>query len=151
MPSYDDIFRFTMGEEGVRFDSEGAILSTGLNMTPGDPGGTTNFGFAQKFNTDIDVTKLDWNGAHDRAFNKYWLPSGADKLPWPVNAIVFDTAFNQSFDEAKALRSGITSWEDMLWARLAQYAAKHPANMLFMKWWLERVLHLRMFILDRGV
>lgn len=140
-----------MHEEGVRWDTEGAILNTGLNTTPGDPGGTTNFGFAQKFNEDIDVTKLNYENAKDRAFNKYWLPAGADKLPWPVNAIIFDTAFNQSFDEAKALHSAITSWEDMLWARLAQYAAKHPANPLFTKWWLERVLHLRTFILDRGV
>jgi len=150
MPSYDDIFKWMMHEEGVRWDPEGAIVSTGLNTTPGDPGGTTNFGFAQKFNPDIDVTKLDYNGAKDRAFNKYWLSSGADKLPWPVNAIIFDTAFNQSESEAHALQFA-TSWEDMLWARLAQYAAKHPANYEFMKWWLERVLHLRSFILDRGV
>ena len=144
-------FRFTMGEEGVKFDELGNVTNSGLNVTEGDPGGATNFGFAQKYNMDIDVTKLTYSQAKQRAWAKYWILSGADKLSWPINVIVFDTYFNQSPEEAKQLVFGAsvpTDWDDMLWARLAQYAAKHPANPVFTRWWLVRVLHLRGFIQD---
>src|SRR5260370_42594542 len=46
---YNSSFGFTMHEEGVRLDDQGNVIKSGLNTTPGDPGGTTNFGFAQRF------------------------------------------------------------------------------------------------------
>jgi hypothetical protein len=150
MPDFDLAFRFTMGEEGVKFDELGNVTNSGLNNNPADPGGNTNFGFAQKYNQDIDVAQLTLASAKQRAYDKYWIPSGADKLLWPVNVIIFDTYFNQSPAESSSLKFA-SSWEDMLWARLAQYAAKHPADPVFTRWWLNRVLHLRSFILDRGV
>ena len=142
-------FRFTMGEEGVKFDEFGNVIDSGLNNNPNDPGGITNFGFAQHFNKDIDVTKLTFSQAKQRAWARYWVLSDADRLPWPVNIIMFDTYFNQSPEEAHNLRLA-SNWEDMLWARLAQYASKHPLDPKFMRTWLNRVLHLRMYILDRG-
>lgn len=141
-------FRFTMGEEGVKFDEFGNVTNSGLNNDPKDPGGITNFGFAQHFNKDIDVTKLTFARAKQRAWANYWVLSGADQLPWPVNIIIFDTYFNQSPNEANNLKFA-ANWEDMLWARLAQYASKTPANLIFTRTWLNRVLHLRSFILDR--
>lgn len=147
LDDFELAFKWQMGEEGVTFDSSGNILSTGLNTTPGDPGGTTNFGFAQKYHPSINVAKLDWESAKQLAHDEYWIKSGADQLPWPNNVIIYDTYFNQSQSEAQALKFA-ASWEDMLWARLAQYAAKHPANLNFTRWWLKRVLSLRSFILD---
>ena len=142
---WDLAFEFTMNEEGVKRDAAGQVLSSGLNTTPGDPGGTTNFGFAQRYHPDIDVTKLTWDTAKARAYEKYWVPVGCDKLLWPTSLIVFDTCFNQSFQEAHALLFA-NDWEDQLWARLSQYAHKHPINLNFTRWWLVRVLHLRSYI-----
>lgn len=146
---FDLAFRFTMGEEGVKFDELGNVIDSGLNNNPNDPGGITNFGFAQHFNKDIDVTKLTFSQAKQRAWARYWVLSDADRLPWPTNIIIFDTYFNQSPSEAANLKFA-SNWEDMLWARLAQYAAKRPSDPNFTRDWLNRVLHLRTFILDRG-
>lgn len=144
---FDLAFRWQMGEEGVKLDSSGNVIYSGLNTTPGDPGGTTNFGFAQKYHPNIDVKSLTWESARQLAYDEYWIKSGADKLSWPTNVIIYDTLFNQSPSEAQALKF-VADWEDMLWARLAQYADKHPANLNFTRWWLKRVLSLRSFILD---
>jgi len=144
---FDLAFEFTMKEEGVKKDAQGNITSTGLNTTPGDPGGTTNFGFAQKSNPDIDVAKLTWDEAKTLAYSRYWLYAGCDKFQWPENIIIFDTCFNQSKAEALQLVLAGTTGNEMLWARLLQYASKHPANPAFTRWWLVRVLHLRVYIL----
>ena len=150
MSDFDLAWEFTAKEEGVKKDAQGNILSTGLNTVAGDPGGTTNFGFAQKYNPDIDVTQLTWDTAKKRAFTNYWLPTGCTNLDWPCNLIAFDTAFNQSQPEAQALIAGQTAskpYDEMLWNRLKQYGAKHPANLNFTRWWLIRVIHLRDYIL----
>lgn len=148
---FDIAFKWQMGEEGVEFDSSGKVINSGLNDTQGDPGGVTNFGISQKFHPSIDVKALTWDTAKQLACDEYWIKSGADKLKWPINIIIYDTYFNQSPEEAQALRFA-TNWEDMLWARLAQYARKHPANPNFTRWWLNRILNLRSFILDhKGV
>ena len=144
---FDLAFEFTMKEEGVKKDAQGNVTSTGLNTTPGDPGGTTNFGFAQKFHPDIDVTQLTWATARELAYSRYWLYARCDQFQWPDNIILFDTCFNQSKAEAQALPLHGTG-NDMLWARLQQYADKHPANPAFTRWWLVRVLHLRTYILS---
>ncbi len=142
MSDFDLAWEFTAHEEGVRKDDRGNVTSTGLNTTPGDPGGTTNFGFAQKFNQDIDVTQLTWDTAKARALANYWKAVPCDG-PWPVNLILFDTCFNQSRTEALALLGGVDKgWNEMLWARLKQYAAKRPSNKDFTRWWLARVIHL---------
>jgi len=146
---FDLAFRFTMGEEGVKFDEFGNVTDSGLNDNPNDPGGITNFGFAQAYNEDIDVTKLTFAQAKVRAWANYWVLSGADHMAWPINLVIFDTYFNQSPAEAAALKFA-SDWEDMLWARLSQYAAKKPADPRFTRDWLNRVLHLRSFILDRS-
>lgn len=136
-----------MEEEGVKFDSQGNVLSSGLNTTPGDPGGTTNFGFAQRYNPDIDVTQLTLDTAKARAKAKYWDIVPCDAHPWPSNIILFDTCFNQSLGEARSLLTTSRTWEDMLWARLTQYSLKRPANAEFTRWWLVRVIHLHNYIL----
>jgi len=146
MSDFDLAWEFTAYEEGVRKDAQGNITATGLNVTQGDPGGATNFGIAQKFHPDVDVTKLTWDTAKVIAHDQYWVPAGCDWLQWPVNIIVFDTCFNQSLSEAHALSSYHFDWDSILWARLAQYAEKHPENKDFTRWWLLRVLHLRHYI-----
>lgn len=133
----------------MKFDSQGNVLSSGLNTTPGDPGGTTNFGFAQRYNQDIDVTQLTLDTAKARAKVKYWDAVPCDGHPWPSNIILFDTCFNQSVAEARELLTESHTWEDMLWARLKQYASKHPDNLNFTRWWLVRVIHLHNYIVTR--
>lgn len=70
---------------------------------PADPGGATNKGITQRtFNAFLRTMKRAW--IHVRHISmadvgeiyrkNYWLASGCDKLPWPIDIVVFDTAVN---------------------------------------------------------
>lgn len=74
-----------------------------IHTVAGDPGGTTCWGFAQKYNTDIDVRLLNEETATIRALEKYWIPNGCDEAPWPLDVMIYDCAFNQSAAFAKGM------------------------------------------------
>jgi lysozyme family protein len=70
-----------------------------------DPGGYTRFGFAQKFNPDIDVRKLTLEEAKERYRARYWNVCRCGEMPWPVALAVWDFAVNSGpSDAAKALQ-----------------------------------------------
>jgi lysozyme family protein len=75
----------------------------GFSDHPADKGGRTMFGVTQTTydswrkatkRPKADVRKI----SHDEAFTlykaMYWDEAGCDKLPWPINYIVFDAAVN---------------------------------------------------------
>jgi hypothetical protein len=95
-----------------------------VHTVKGDPGGTTCWGFAQKFNTDIDVTKLTEESATQRALVKYWIPTGCDDFPFPVDIIMFDISFNQSMAAAKVIGIEARNWEAALWERVLRVYEK---------------------------
>jgi len=84
-----------------------------VHTVPGDPGGTTCWGFAQKFNPDIDVTTLTEETATQRALEKYWIPNGCDKAPWPLDVMIYDCAFNQSAKFAQGMHGMHIGTADM--------------------------------------
>lgn len=95
-----------------------------VHTVKGDPGGTTCWGFAQKFNKDIDVTKLTEESAIQRALVKYWIPTGCDNYPFPVDLVMFDIAFNQSMEAAKVIGIEAQNWQAALWERVLRVYEK---------------------------
>ena len=61
---------------------------------PDDAGGETTYGIAKKFNPDVDIKNLTKDGAKEIYYNKYWIPSKADKVPDKLKHIYFDMVVN---------------------------------------------------------
>lgn len=60
---------------------------------PDDPGGETKFGISKRSNPELDIAALTSEKALEIYLDKYWYPSGADDLEYPLCLLVFDTAF----------------------------------------------------------
>lgn len=82
--NFDRAWKITMKFEG------GGKLHT----VPGDPGGTTKYGIAQRYNPDVDVPNLTEAQARAIARREYWDKCQCDDLPYPLDILVFDAAFN---------------------------------------------------------
>src|SRR5688500_461781 len=65
-----------------------------VHTVAGDPGGTTKWGFAQRYNPDIDVTTLTEEQAYWRFHERYWEKVRASEMPWPLALAVVDYSFN---------------------------------------------------------
>jgi hypothetical protein len=51
-----------------------------VHQIEGDPGGVTNWGIAQNYNRDVDVTKLTEDDAVNLAYQRYWVPYGLSAI-----------------------------------------------------------------------
>lgn len=70
----------------------------------GMSGAPVNFGINQKANPDINVKDLTQEKAKQLFHDRYWVPSGADKIQDPtLAAIQMDTAVNMGLPAAKRL------------------------------------------------
>lgn len=86
------LWRFISHEEG-----DGRIT-----RDPDDPGGTTRYGFAQRYNPDIDVTTLTAATAEARFWATRYQPTKLlDALPAPVAFCIVDGAFLMGGDAIK--------------------------------------------------
>lgn len=61
----------------------------------GRSGAPANFGINQKYNPDVDVSKLTADQAKEIYRSRYWNAIGGDQLPPEAQAAVFDAAVNQ--------------------------------------------------------
>lgn len=71
-----------------------------IHTVTGDPGGTTKWGFAQRYNQDINVADLTFASAYTRFVDRYWVPLRCSALPYPVALALADYAFNAGADDA---------------------------------------------------
>ena len=60
---------------------------------PKDPGGETKYGISKRAHPTLDIKHLTPEKALEIYLEKYWFPSGADDLDFPMCLLVFDTAF----------------------------------------------------------
>lgn len=113
-----------------------------LHTTSGDPGGTTCFGFAQRFQK-FDVASLQNNRAlvEKKFLELFWLPAGCDMLKWPLDLIHLDTAVNMGEGVANSLLAQSGGDADFyLWHRLYSYW-KRRGNSGFPDW-IKRMCNL---------
>jgi hypothetical protein len=119
------------------------ILSIEGGFVENDAGeGPTNFGINSKANPDIDVKNLTKEQAKQIYIDRYFKPSGADKLPPDAALIVADTAVNMgvSFAKQMAADSG-GDIEEMTRIRKERYeeiALANPQKAEYLNGWLKR-------------
>lgn len=93
MTDFNRVFHLVNGQ----IEGGGKVHDRGAD----DPGGVTNWGFAQRYNTDIDVRTLDEWGARSRAFARYWKPMGCEDYSEGKALVVYDCAFQHGTSTAK--------------------------------------------------
>lgn len=57
---------------------------------PADQGGRTRYGISQRQYPDLDMDSLTEEQAKHIYHQNYWLAYRCDRLPWPINLILFD-------------------------------------------------------------
>jgi Glycosyl hydrolase 108 len=131
---------FTLLEEvGPGHQDDGA-----LHTDPADPGGTTRWGISQRAYPKIDLNTLDKKGAMD-IYLSIWMLAGCDALPYPMDVIVFDTAFNMGQSAARSILKTYNGKPiDYLFGRLVVYKniAKKHGHLEYLYDWMTRVIHL---------
>jgi len=66
-----------------------------LHTVPGDPGGTTRWGIAQRFHPEVDVRTMTEDEAKSFYYRKFWAAVRAPLLPPELRWDVFDYGVNR--------------------------------------------------------
>src|SRR5574343_1384729 len=119
----------------------------GLSNVPGDRGGLTNRGIASAYHPGVDVANLTQDGAREIYRNEYWTTSGANKLPWPMSLVHFDTAVAMGPAKAQALLNE-SGGDPAKYIQLREQAhvaraEEDPSQAKFLKGWLNRTADLK--------
>lgn len=85
---FKNSLRFTLLEE------VGSSPNGGYTNNPADPGGETKWGISKRAHPSVDIKNLTREQAADIYVKEYWDASGCDSIPWPLCAVVFDSAVN---------------------------------------------------------
>ena len=109
----------------------------------GKSGAPANFGINQKFNPDIDVSKLTKEQAVSLYKTRYWDAIGADNLPAKTAEIAFDAAVNQGPAYAKQLLAQTNGDPArMLQQRAIDYTKivqNDPSQAQYLSSWMNRL------------
>jgi len=108
---------------------------------PRDPGGETHWGISKRAYPMLDIKDLQKEEAADIYRHDYWEKSGADKLMWPLNLVVFDTAVNMGVRRAKDMLEEYPHWKDYIIERIAHYARLRNFS-VYGRGWINRVIDL---------
>ena len=125
-------------EKSVEFvlKSEGGYVNN-----PADPGGETNFGISKRAYPNVDIKNLTRESAIKIYETDYWFKSGADKLPWPLCLVHFDSAVQHGNKRANdLLMSAKNDWRDYLILRIKFY--NDIKNKTFLSGWINRCISL---------
>ncbi len=74
--------------------------AVGYVNDPDDRGGETKYGVAKNANPDLDITNLDWEGAKEVYFRRYWINGSCDRLPSRIAVLHFDGCVNHGVGRA---------------------------------------------------
>jgi hypothetical protein len=112
-------------------------------------GSPANFGINQGANPDVDVANLTQADAKQILHDRYWVASGADRLPPELAAIHGDTAINmgvRTANELLALSDGDPGrYLELRDARYRAIADANPDKAVYLPLWLARNRDLRDF------
>ncbi|MFN8493825.1 MAG: glycosyl hydrolase 108 family protein [Caldilineaceae bacterium] len=109
---------------------------------PNDPGGETNYGISKRSYPQLDIANLTLDQAVEIYQRDYWQASGADKLPWPLSLVHFDSAVNCGMAQAnvwlQACGGSVTKYCGLRLQFYAQLSTWH----FFGNAWVKRVADL---------
>ncbi|MDE5615545.1 MAG: hypothetical protein K2I81_01790 [Alphaproteobacteria bacterium] len=134
-----------------------------------DKGGYTCYGFAQRYNPDIDVSKLTRPAAEDRTYDKIYQANGIDRLPDSVRGDVLRGWFGSGYygvqqmqkvlglpltktgrvDDAmvSAAMNYTGDLHQAYWDQMQQYyvniTKRNPSQKVFLKGWMNSVKLMR--------
>lgn len=133
--SFDKAFKITIGLEG------------NYSNDPDDPGGETKFGIAKRYHPNIDIKNLSLEQAKDIYYTEYWLPSGCDNVPFPMDICLFDSAVNPQNDpkmpgggNQEILNMKPENWQEYMIFRMQRY--KRCSKAKYVDGHINRVLQL---------
>jgi len=132
--NFDIAFEFTIGAEGI------------YSNDPTDSGGETKYGVSKRSHPNIDIKNLTLHDAKMIAYQEYWDVAGCNELPYPVDIMMFDFAYNAGVNTAKKKwqESSNDKWEFLL-ERITYYIRVVKANPIQRKFfygWITRVIDL---------
>jgi len=139
---FDRAMQFILKWEGG-YQNNPADLGnwTGQNVGEGENKGT-NFGISAHSYPGLDIKNLTREQAIEIYKRDYWNQSGADKLAWPLNLLVFDTAVLHGVGAAQ-------TWLKEVGANPYAFAAKRlnvythsPSWSIFGNGWTNRTADL---------
>jgi lysozyme family protein len=148
--------------------------AVGYVNDPLDAGGETKYGVAKNGNPDLDITNLDWAGAKEVYYRRYWLAGDCDKLSPRLAVLHFDGCVNHGVGRASkflqralgvdadgqigpatlaAANSAdqISVCEKVCDQREAFYreiVARKPDQARFLNGWLRRINEMRAYTTD---
>lgn len=131
--NFDKAWEFTQKWEG------GAKIT----RDPSDPGGTTRYGISQRAHPDLDIENLTEEQAKDIAHEEYWKPAQCDIYLWPMDLVMFDTAFNMGVRGALSMTTG--EYRGTILNRVMHYtrlARNNPSLRPYLLGWLNRCYDL---------
>ena len=112
-------------------------------------GSPANFGINQGANPDVDVVNLTQAEAKQILHDRYWVASGADRLPAALAAVHGDTAINMGVGAANDLLAqsdgDLQKYLDLRDARYRAIAAPDSDKAKYLPIWLGRNDDLRNF------
>jgi hypothetical protein len=132
--NFDKAFKITIGLEGKPSDD------------PRDPGGFTIWGLAKRYHPEIDEnTTIEY--AKEVYLRQYWIPSGCDSQPFPMDLCLFDSAVNPQNDpklpgagNQEILNLHPENWQEYMIFRMQRYMRVSKSE--FVKGHIFRVLKL---------
>ena len=138
--NFDFAFALTIGLEGKPSDD------------PNDPGGVTIWGLASKYHPEVTrVTPIEY--AKKVYLEQYWIPSGCDNEPFPMDIALFDSAVNPQNDpklpysgNQELLALNPENWQEYMLLRLERYMRR--SKNIYVKGHMFRVLRLFRSIFD---
>lgn len=143
-PEFDRCFAIILRLEGVGVSKKNP---DGYVNHPRDPGGETKFGICKKSYPHLDIKALTKEQALGIYWLDFWLGSGADKLPWPVNCVHADAAVNQGVGRAQHFLHDVgPEVEPYFLARETRYrylASRSKDAAFWLPAWLNRLATLR--------
>ncbi len=150
--NYSKIFQFVYDEE------IGSSKNGGYVFHPNDPGGETKYGLSDRGDGVLDgmwygkpIKDLTKQDMYEALYTRYYVPSGADRLDFPLAACVFDTAVNMGVSKAKRfLKECEGRWGTYLELRSVNYLniiTHNPKLRVFQNGWMNRINRLKTFIL----
>jgi Glycosyl hydrolase 108 len=116
---------------------------------PKDPGGETKYGISKRAHPTLDIKHLTPEKALEIYLEKYWFPSGADDLDFPMCLLVFDTAFLCGVGRAASWLRITKNPDEYLALRKTfhmEVAQKNEWARKFIKGWLNRTTDLKRVI-----
>ena len=113
--NFDDAFAITIGLEGHPTNDQR------------DPGGFTIWGLARRYHPEVGPhTAIEY--AKKVYLEEYWIPSGCDDAPFPMDICLFDAAVNPQNDKRlpdsgnkELLNLKPKDWLEFLVLRMCRY------------------------------